>query len=240
LEQIQIKYSQVSIKFKFRSEFYFSSEYGWPLVKSLNTKVVPNILIYLHAKFHIFLRSLNIFSHLILSYWIFHLEKEYKLEHSSRAIFLHTGLLLQHPGSTQRMKRRPVTAPAPPSLTAETHLSGHLPPNPPLLRARVPPLLRARVPPLLCACVSSPVSSPPLSRSRVNSFSPQCCHMCAYTLEPSRHLLCSVASGCCWPPVPTLAVAAPVGCRCQPLEDGALEQPASLAELPMLKAHRLD
>jgi hypothetical protein len=54
LEQIQIKSSQVKIKFKFISEFYFSSEYGWPLVEDLNTKVVPNILLYCHAKFYIF------------------------------------------------------------------------------------------------------------------------------------------------------------------------------------------
>jgi hypothetical protein len=36
---------------------YFSFEYGWPLVKVPNTKVVANIQIYLHAKVHIFLRS---------------------------------------------------------------------------------------------------------------------------------------------------------------------------------------
>jgi hypothetical protein len=44
-------------------------------------------------------------------------------------------------------------------------------------------------PPLLCARVSLPVSSPSLSRPRVDSSSPQCRHLCAYPLASSRHPL---------------------------------------------------
>jgi hypothetical protein len=52
---------------KIRSEFDFSFEFCWPLVKVFNTKVVPNTLIYLHKNFHIFLRFLSVFPKYILA-----------------------------------------------------------------------------------------------------------------------------------------------------------------------------
>jgi hypothetical protein len=62
---------------------------------------MENIQIYLHAKFHIFLRSLIFFPYLIISYWIIHLEKEFKMGKSSRVIFLHVGPGLQrHPAQS--------------------------------------------------------------------------------------------------------------------------------------------
>jgi hypothetical protein len=54
-----------SIKFtsnsKIRSEFDFSFEFCWPLVKVFNTKVVPNNPFYLQKNSHNFLRCLSIF-----------------------------------------------------------------------------------------------------------------------------------------------------------------------------------
>jgi hypothetical protein len=228
LEQIQIKSSQVSIKFKFRSKFYFFIRIWLAFSQRAQYKSCPKYSNLPPCKILHFSELPKYPPHLILSYWTFQLENGYKLENSLRAVFLRASLLLQHPGPTQRTKRWPITAPVPQSLTAETHLSGRLPQNPPLLQARV----------------SSPASSPSLSRPHVNSFSPQSYHLCAYTLEPSRLRSCSVASGHHWQhaptPAPTLAVTAPVGCWYQLLEDEALEQPASLAELPVSKAHRLD
>jgi hypothetical protein len=53
-----------SIKFilnsKIRSDFDFSFELCWPLVKVFNTKVAPNNLFYLLEKFHIFRRPIAI------------------------------------------------------------------------------------------------------------------------------------------------------------------------------------
>jgi hypothetical protein len=60
-----------SIKFtsnsKIRSEFDFSFEFCCPLVKVFNTKIVPNIPLYLQKNFHIFLRFLSIFPDFISS-----------------------------------------------------------------------------------------------------------------------------------------------------------------------------
>jgi hypothetical protein len=61
LNQVWNKFNQILSKFKFRSEFHFSFEYGWPLVKVPNTKFVPNIPIYLQKKFHNFMSNLSIF-----------------------------------------------------------------------------------------------------------------------------------------------------------------------------------
>jgi hypothetical protein len=83
-----------------------------------------------------------------------------------------------------------------------------------------------------------PVGSPSLSRPRVDSFSPQC-RLCAYTLEPWHHRSCSVASGQRCHLRSALLLAAPPICRCQPLDDEVLEQPASLAELPVPKVCRV-
>jgi hypothetical protein len=57
-----------------QTEIYFSFEYGWPLVKMPTTKVVENIQIFLHAKFHIFLRFPTISPTFILSCWFIQLE----------------------------------------------------------------------------------------------------------------------------------------------------------------------
>jgi hypothetical protein len=71
-----------------------------------NTKVVPNIQIYLHTKFHIFLRSLSIFPR-----FIFHPCVIGKFLEKEKEIFLH-GPLLPHRPSPQR-----TASPAPvPSL----------------------------------------------------------------------------------------------------------------------------
>jgi hypothetical protein len=78
--------------------------------------------------------------------------------------------------------------------------------------------------------VSSPTSNPLLSHPHINSFLPQCRHLCAYTLEPSHHRSCGVASCRHCHLHSALLIAAPLGCRCQPLDVEALEQPASLAE----------
>jgi hypothetical protein len=60
-----------SIKFtsnsRIRSEFDFSFEFCCPLVKVFNTKIVPNIPLYLQKNFHIFLRFLSIFPDFISS-----------------------------------------------------------------------------------------------------------------------------------------------------------------------------
>jgi hypothetical protein len=86
-------------------------------------------------------------------------------------------------------------------------------------------------PPLLQRRASSPVSSPSLSRPRIDSFSTQCCHPCAHTWEQSRRCSCSVESyrRCCL--CSALLHAALPGCRCQPLNADAHEQSASLAKL---------
>jgi hypothetical protein len=132
--------------------------------------------------------------------------------------------MLQHsrPISMCEPSLPPITAP--PTLTVGGHLSGLSPPNPPLLLARV----------------SLPVSSPSLSHPRIDSLSAQCCHLCAHTLEPSRHHSCSMAPCPRCHLRPALLLTVPPGCRSQPLNDEALEQPTSLAELLVLKARRPD
>jgi hypothetical protein len=71
------------------------------LVKVPNTKVVVNIQIYLHAKFHIFLRSPSISLIFILSCRFMQLEKEFKMEKIIVGRFL---------------RGRPSSAPTPDSL----------------------------------------------------------------------------------------------------------------------------
>jgi hypothetical protein len=68
---------------------------------------------------------------------------------------------------------RPVTVPTSRSPPAGIHLSGPSFPNPPLLLTHV----------------SSLASSPSLRRPCVDSFSPQCFHLCAHAREPSHRLL---------------------------------------------------
>jgi hypothetical protein len=146
------------------------------------------------------------------------------LEKGSRGHFLHASpaLLCLPVQSYSRVGMLPFLVPWSPP--ARTHLSGPSSPKSPLLRARV----------------SSPASSPSLSHPCVDSFLPQCCHLCAHTREPSRRHSCSMESCRRCRLCPTLLLTASPGCRCQPINDEALEQPASLAELPVLKAHRLD
>jgi hypothetical protein len=95
-------------------------------------------------------------------------------------------------------------------------------------------------PPLLCAHVSLPVSSPSLSRPRVDSSSPQCRHLCAYPLASSRRHSCNMASCRRSRMRSALALAALAGCQCQPLDGVVLEQSASLTELQVPKARHLD
>jgi hypothetical protein len=96
-----------------------------------NTKVVQNILIWLHAKFPIFQRFQNIFF-----YFIFSSARKFKWKMNSKkgrashVFFLRAGLLLQCLGPSLRASwPAPVTAP--PSLTDGAHLSGPSSPNPP-------------------------------------------------------------------------------------------------------------
>jgi hypothetical protein len=61
LNQFGIHSIKFTLTSKIRSENDFSFEFCWCLVKVFNTKVVPNTVIYLQRKFHIFLRSPCIF-----------------------------------------------------------------------------------------------------------------------------------------------------------------------------------
>jgi hypothetical protein len=158
-----------------------------------NIKVVPNILICLHAKFHIFLRYLNISFYFIFSpalkiKW----KRNFKKGKASRAIFLHVSLLLQRPQpiSTREPDLLPVIVL--PTLMTGTHLSGLSPPNPPLLL----PVWQSR----------------PNCRHQVSHSSPPLCcedaRGCGCHLESSHQLWCNVASHRRCPPAPTAA------CRC--------------------------
>jgi hypothetical protein len=71
-----------------------------------NTKVIPNILIYLHAKFHIFLRYLNIsFYSIFSSARNFKWKRNSEKGNSSQAVFLCAGLHLQCLGPSPPMSR---------------------------------------------------------------------------------------------------------------------------------------
>jgi hypothetical protein len=96
-------------------------------------KVVTNLLLYLHAKCHIFMRSLSIFPHLILPYWIIQLEKN-KFKKCSRSVFLRVGLLLHHPNPS------PCVSLACPRYHS-TDADGRDPPVEPLFPPNPPPLL---------------------------------------------------------------------------------------------------
>jgi hypothetical protein len=126
--------------------------------------------------------------------------------------FLRADPALQRLLAQSRARAGPLPLPAPLSPPARPHLSG--PPSPKF------PLLRARV--------SSPVEFPPLSRPRVDSSTPQCRHLCARVLEPSRHRSCRVALSRRCPPALHLAVAAPPGCRCHSLDEEVLVQHAPI------------
>jgi hypothetical protein len=67
LNQFGINSNKFTLNSKIRSEFDFSFELCWPLLKVKKVKVVPNIPHYLQKKFHIFLRSLSIFPNFLSS-----------------------------------------------------------------------------------------------------------------------------------------------------------------------------
>jgi hypothetical protein len=140
-----------------------------------NTKVVENIQIYLHAKFHIFPRSLSIspilFSHVDLFNWKRNLKSE-----KGRGPFSprqpNSAPTMGH--SRARSQPNPVSAPQP--LTAGTHPS----------TLSLPP-----IPLLYSAHVATPAKLPPMSRPPITTFAPQRSHLCARTLEPSHRSLMS-------------------------------------------------
>jgi hypothetical protein len=140
---------------------------------------------------------------------------------SSRSVFLHVGLLLQCIGPSL-CASRPASHYRATVADRRDPPVGPSPPNPPLLQCRA----------------SSPMSSPSLSHPRVDSFSPQCHHLCACTRESSCRRSCSVEScrRCCLRSA--LLHAAPPRCWCQPLGDEALEQTTSLTQLQAPKVCR--
>jgi hypothetical protein len=110
---------------KSRTEFRFSFDLYWPLVKMSNTKVVPNTLIYLQENFHNFLMSPSIFPQILStsmlnrkSFW----EKE-------KLIFLHELDPSANPARSTKTNRytlcRPTSQPTP--LCAGPPVRGNFP-----------------------------------------------------------------------------------------------------------------
>jgi hypothetical protein len=162
------------------------------LVKESNKKVVPNILIYLHAKFHIFLRCLSISFQFILTCLENQIEKRIKKWTK--------GVLGHFP-------------PRRPNATAPWPNPAHETPARYRSRATVTttwdPPVGVICPQfsLLCARVATPVKFPPLSQPLITTSAPQCRRLCTRALEPSHRLLlpCSVMS---------MLPAALLCCRC--------------------------
>jgi hypothetical protein len=167
-----------------------------------NTKVVEKIQIYLLAKVHIFLRSLNISTIFILPYWFIQLEKEFKNQKMVVGRFLHAGPALH--------RAQAAHAHAPQLLMVGTHPSA---------------LSLAPIPRLCSAHMATPVALPPMSRPPVTASVPQRSHLCAHTLELSHHslMLCGITSVLSLLALPPLL--RQLGMPRQELDDEALKQP---------------
>jgi hypothetical protein len=160
----------------------------------------------------------------ILSCWFIQLEKEFKIEKSSWAVFSAPDPALHWPPSHSHARSQPVTARTPQSLMAETRL---LTPS----SSNSPPLLHARM--------SSLAKFPSPRRPHVECSHHPNADLSTYRREPSHHLLvlCSIVST-----LPTALlppVAAPAGMPVPGARRRSLAPPAPLAELMWLKARHL-
>jgi hypothetical protein len=172
-----------------------------------NTKVVANIQIYLHAKFHIFPRSpiflLILFSPANLFNW----KNDLKWKNRCGPFSLRSAQLYTDPRTSSRASR-PASHYRAAVTDRRAHLSALSSPKSPLLC-----LLTWQRRPNCLRQASHP--SPPCATRMV------VCVTCQ--LEPSCRLRCGVASRHRCPPVSALVGAAPVEFQSRPLGDEVLE-----------------